>query len=203
MDREAKSNQEKEQRILDAAQKLFARYGPKKTSIDEIAQNAGMGKGTIYLYFRSKEDIFAGVVRRFGEGMMLTVRAAVGSQTTAEAQLHNLILARLRYVDETIKQDAIPREVLLEFQDSVNSTALAPVIRVFAEQQIRLLRDIIETGMREENFETVDPDVTALAIYAVLESAGKPWACDGLTMTLESKVQTLVDLFLRGLLKRP
>jgi len=43
--------------ILEAAEGLFERYGYRKTTVDEIAQAAGLGKGTIYLYFKSKEDL--------------------------------------------------------------------------------------------------------------------------------------------------
>jgi AcrR family transcriptional regulator len=57
-------NEEKRVRILDAAQSLFLRYGIKRTSIDDVASEAGIAKGTVYLYFESKSALFAALGRR-------------------------------------------------------------------------------------------------------------------------------------------
>ena len=59
--------QDKERRILETAEKLFARYGLRKTTVEEIAAAADVGKGTVYLFFSSKEELFATVVRREAE----------------------------------------------------------------------------------------------------------------------------------------
>ena len=50
--------QERREMILEAAKKRFQRFGYSKTTMDEIAIDAGISKGTIYLYFENKEDIF-------------------------------------------------------------------------------------------------------------------------------------------------
>src|SRR5580692_11026068 len=54
----------KRDRILDAAQSLFVRYGVKRTSIDEVAREAGVAKGTVYLSFKSKAELFAAIADR-------------------------------------------------------------------------------------------------------------------------------------------
>lgn len=54
----------KRDRILDAAQRLFVRYGVKRTSIDDVAQEAGIAKGTVYLSFKSKAELFAAIADR-------------------------------------------------------------------------------------------------------------------------------------------
>ena len=59
-------NADKRQEILDAAIKLFSERGFEKTTVDEIAARANVGKGTIYLYFENKEQIFFAVIK---EGM--------------------------------------------------------------------------------------------------------------------------------------
>ena len=55
---------EKEELILDAANKVFLRYGYQKTAMEDIAKEAMIGKGTIYYYFNSKEDIFVALLRK-------------------------------------------------------------------------------------------------------------------------------------------
>ena len=51
-------------RILEAGKELFARYGAGKTTMDEVARAAGIGKGTVYLFFPSKEDLLFELIRR-------------------------------------------------------------------------------------------------------------------------------------------
>src|ERR1700719_3973000 len=55
---------DKRDRILDAAQKLFVRYGVKRTSIDDVAREAGIAKGTVYLSFKTKAELFAAIADR-------------------------------------------------------------------------------------------------------------------------------------------
>jgi AcrR family transcriptional regulator len=55
---------DKRDRILDAAQELFVRYGVKRTSIDDVAREAGIAKGTVYLSFESKAELFAAIADR-------------------------------------------------------------------------------------------------------------------------------------------
>ena len=57
-------NTNKQERILDAAQRLFVRYGVKRTSVDDIVREAGIAKGTLYLYYDSKNALFAAVAAR-------------------------------------------------------------------------------------------------------------------------------------------
>ncbi|HEX5414643.1 MAG TPA: helix-turn-helix domain-containing protein, partial [Chloroflexota bacterium] len=55
---------ERARRILDAAAELILRWGYDKTTIDDIARQAGVAKGTIYLHWKTREDLFAALVRR-------------------------------------------------------------------------------------------------------------------------------------------
>ncbi len=57
-------NEAREQRILDAAASLFVHYGYDKTTVDDIAREAGVSKGAIYLHFKSKDDLFEGLLLR-------------------------------------------------------------------------------------------------------------------------------------------
>jgi AcrR family transcriptional regulator len=77
----------KTQRILDAATSRFARFGFKKTSIDEIAKDAGVGKGTVYLVAQSKEDLFYQAVHRELRGWVAEVSPVVDPRVPADQLL--------------------------------------------------------------------------------------------------------------------
>src|SRR5664279_4084016 len=61
------ANPERERRILDAASELITHYGYDKTTVDEIAREAGISKGAIYLHFKSKDDLFEALLLRESE----------------------------------------------------------------------------------------------------------------------------------------
>ena len=73
--------QETRRAILDAARKRFLHYGFKKTTIDEIAADAGIGKGTVYLYFDSKRDLLLASLR---EGVMALHAEVAGQMAAAQ-----------------------------------------------------------------------------------------------------------------------
>ena len=83
-DKEYILNVEKAETILDAANKVFIRYGYHKTTMDDIAQEAMIGKGTIYYYFNSKEDIFIKILEKIKDEMSSTINEKIESANTFE-----------------------------------------------------------------------------------------------------------------------
>jgi len=59
-----KSMENRAELVTQAAQELFARYGYERTSIEDIAEHLGIGKGSIYLAFKTKEDIFLAILEK-------------------------------------------------------------------------------------------------------------------------------------------
>jgi AcrR family transcriptional regulator len=73
----AADSSEKRIRILDAALSLFLRYGVKRTSIDDVAREAGIAKGTVYLYFDSKTALFAAIAARLCADTLAQARGII------------------------------------------------------------------------------------------------------------------------------
>ena len=83
--------------ILRAARELFARNGFYDTTLDDIARHAEFGKGTIYNYFPSKEDLFFTIIDEVLEGIQAIAEAAVGtSKGGAREKPYGLICSALR-----------------------------------------------------------------------------------------------------------
>ena len=75
---------DKRDAILEAARAMFSRLGFRKTSIDEVAQKAQVGKGTVYLAAESKEDLFYQVVEREMRSWQAEMSATIGQKRAAE-----------------------------------------------------------------------------------------------------------------------
>jgi AcrR family transcriptional regulator len=73
--------------ILAAAETLFLRYGVRRTSMDDIATEAGIAKGTVYLSFRSKEELFVALTERMTTRFLADARAAMAAESDCAGAL--------------------------------------------------------------------------------------------------------------------
>ena len=78
---------EKEQRILNAAQSVFFRYGYARTTMADVAETGGISRPTLYLVFPSKEELFSAVIYRMNTSTLQTIRKGLGDQKKLEEKL--------------------------------------------------------------------------------------------------------------------
>ena len=81
--------------ILDSARELFARFGYKKTTMEDIAQSLGKGKSSLYYYFKNKEEIFQAVVDWEGDILFSKLRQIVHSSDAADAKMRLYVQVRM------------------------------------------------------------------------------------------------------------
>ena len=126
-------NDDKQDRIISVANQMFAHFGIKKTTMDEIAKKARMGKSTLYYYFKSKEEIFAEVIRRDSVIFKLELNQAIAKGKTPQEKIINYVLARMKQLkalrnyystltEEYIEQYAFVDIVRKDFNDYEYST---------------------------------------------------------------------------------
>ncbi len=99
--------------IVDAAEARFAEFGYLKTTLNEIATEAGMSAANLYRFFENKLDIAAAVARRLLAQRETALREALQNETTAETQLQAYILTALRF-DRELLDNAPPLARMLE-----------------------------------------------------------------------------------------
>ncbi len=194
--------------IVAAALEVFAERGFAATNLDEVARRAGVTKGTIYLYFKSKEALFQAVVRETIIPNIARAEQDVAAfQGSAADLLSQMLHTYWRVMGET-KLSAIPKLVISE------ATSFPELARFYHTEVVsrayRLVAGVLERGIARGEFRRVDvsaatrlavaPIVLALvnkhSVYSCVPEAGKAFdACQYL--------ETHVDLFLRGLRKQP
>lgn len=190
---------DKDQRILDAAKILFSRYGLKKTSIEEIAQHAGLGKGTVYLYFKSKDEIFSVLASRLTQEYNDALDQALAVPATPTEKLKTFIAIRVGYWDKTFREYGATAESILEAEAS---SVVDDLRKQYMSGHIRVISSILEEGLEKGEFSFDNSQFTALALYHVLESLTRPWQVEVADMGPEEKIDACISLLLNGLLKR-
>jgi AcrR family transcriptional regulator len=177
--------------IIDAAEARFAEYGYTKTTLNEVAAEAGMSAANLYRFFANKLDIAAGVARRLLTRREAALAAAVAGESSAATQLQAYILAALRF-DQAV-QDSAPHlarmlEKLLEerkelaalhrkarqellarlIQAGMDSAELIPGDAQQIAQTLRAAFILFETPMLHRQYPQAEIERLALQVVTVL-----------------------------------
>ena len=136
---------DKRQRILEAARKRFRYYGVRKTTMQEIARDAGVAVGTLYLYFKDKDDLLVAGTEEYVTRHSRQAEAILASDASAADKLRRYVLDRFRASRATRAGDRpaaeLQREVL-----RVRPERRLEEGRMMAEYFVRILRLGMETG---------------------------------------------------------
>jgi AcrR family transcriptional regulator len=189
------------QEILSAALAVFAERGYAATRLDDVARRAGVTKGTLYLYFPNKEELFKAVIR--GTLVPELTRITAAAAGAAPVSIDHLIADFERLADSPI--GVIPKLVLGE------ATNFPEITRFYLDEVVarglKAIRAMLRRGIDAGTFRAVDPEYTAYCVVAPLllgllwkHSLG-PVANDPLDITVLCRTHR--DLLLNGLRPRP
>src|SRR5438105_5414276 len=89
--------------ILDATDRLLKRYGYKKMTIDGLAHEVGIGKGSVYLHFSSKEEIALSHIDRIIERLKASLRSIAEKQSGTEARLREMLIERVLFRFDSVQ----------------------------------------------------------------------------------------------------
>lgn len=185
-------------RILDATARLLARYGYSKTTIDDVAREADIGKGTVYLHFASKEAIVLSLVDRAVREVLDELRTIAADDASASDRMRRMLATRVLGRVLRFSSYATSLHDLL--------AALRPALLVQRKQHLRdeaaVFRAVIEDGIRLREFRTEDPDGTANAFLTATNSLLPYYLSSrelGSSGALERRIAAVAALLLAGL----
>lgn len=156
-----RSGKETKQKILDAARRVFARHGYAGSNIREIARDAGISVGGVYLYFRNKEELYLSLLKDHVRQQMDGTEEIVRSSGTPQEALSGFIDFHLSYALRH-------REMILSHLRERGFDYAMTVKKKFLAHQADLLTHIIREGIKTNTFRRCDPDETAHIIMGFL-----------------------------------
>lgn len=186
---------------MDATERLLARYGYRKMTVEDIAREVGVGKGTIYLHFPSKEEVVLSHVDRIVERVKERLRAIAVSNVTALVRLRSMLLIRVLFRFDSIQQYT---QNLNDLLSALRPGLLARRARYY-DEEAQIFADVLNEGRDAGEFEFGDTLSTA---YALLHATNSllPYSLStselGEREEVEEKTAAIVDLLLHGL-QRP
>jgi len=187
--------------ILDATDRLLARFGYRKMTVEDIAAEAGIGKGTIYLHFNSKEEVVLSHIDRIVDRLNDRLREIAVSDVATEERLRQMLLTRVLFRFDSIQH----------YTQSLNDllAALRPGLlkrrAQYFDAEAQIFAEVLTAGRKSGELSFNDEYTTA---HALLQATNGllPYSLSttelGERKEVEQRTADVANLMLSGLLSR-
>jgi len=193
--RDTRAN-DKRARILDAAVKVFAERGFHSATVAGIARAAGVADGTIYLYFKGKDDL---LLRLFDESMtalLAQAREALSRERTAPGKLRRFIQLHLAAVERSPDLASV---LIVELRQSAQFLKAADRQKLAA--YVDVIAEIVRQGQESGEIDRgISPATVKRAVFGALDELALGWLLGGRRVTLKKTAAEVAEWFVRGLL---
>jgi AcrR family transcriptional regulator len=186
--------------LLDATDRLLAERGYQKMTIDDLAREVGIGKGSVYLHFSSKEEIALSHVDRIVERVKDRLKIIAGKDISQKDKLREMLCVRVLFRFDSVQHYT---QSLNDLLSSLRPKLLARRENYFAEESA-VFAEVIERGQANGEFE--DGDSVGIAdTFLLATNSLLPFSLTteelGARENIEAKTARLADLLIKGILK--
>ncbi len=189
--------QETRDQIVEAAREVFAKYGYRKATIEDISSAVYKAKSSVYHYFKGKDDIFKAVVEKEASHLLHAMRDAVDREQDPVTKFRTLFKFMIMEMAEKHNYyHFLKDEWFLIFNFTID------VRKTFENLIISMFVSIFNEGNRQGIFDINDPETDAKAMQISLSGFITPWGNFGGGDIIDM-VDPFLDIILNGLIKRP
>ena len=181
--------------ILEAARKVFAKNGFSGTSVEAIAQEAGIAKGTLYLYYNSKQEIYWASLKNGLVALCSELRQQVEAAVTVEDKIRAYVKTKLFFFDQN-------KEFFKIYHAEFGNSIASPVPTGFFElllEQLQMLKDILHEGSAQKKIREVALEPTAFAIFDVTRGAITQRLLGYSQLCIQEEIDFLCDFIWKGI----
>ena len=185
------------QKIIEAAEQRLWHYGFKKTTIDEIASDAGVGKGTVYLYFEGKEDIALAIMAQFKERSLQEIEEI--SRTPDKnpiEKLREMLQRPILMSNQRCQESPATLELIVAIKPHIQAR-----MKPYAEKEYGLLAAVLDEGNQQGIFDVPDTLQAARTLKTMCLGFLPPYPCATTPHDIAAEISAIVDLTVRGLRK--
>jgi AcrR family transcriptional regulator len=183
--------------ILKAARTVFARHGFEGATMDSVAEACNIAKGTLYLYFASKREIYLGVLKEDLELLRAATRNAIAAATGAAGKIRAFIATRFEFCCQHRDFFRIYNSDIAAIFITAQPTQKD--LKEFYLEQAALLADIVAEGVRSGELRAVLPQATAFAIYDITRASIARRVLGVGDETAQPDADAIIDLIWKGI----
>jgi AcrR family transcriptional regulator len=190
---------ERKTQILNAAEEVFTKKGFDEARMDDIAEGTGLSKGTLYLYFKSKDDLIISILDRIFQREFRQLENMKQGEGTASEAIWALTDTVTRDIVGLLRLIPIIYGFLaMAFRNKYVQHAL----KEYVERYLNILIPIIQRGIDSGEFRPVDAREVAIAVGAIMEGTLLLWAYDKSVIDPERHIRSGIKLLLEGVQTR-
>ena len=188
--------------ILDATDRLLARFGYRKMTVEDIAVEAGIGKGTIYLHFASKEEVVLSHVDRIVDRLKQQHLAVIArSENTAPERIRQMLLARVLFRFDSIQHYT---QSLNDLLAALRPGLLARRAKYF-EEEAQIFAEVLAEGRASGELQLEDEFAAGRGLLEATNGL-LPYSLStselGEREEVKRRTSAIADLLLHGLLPK-
>jgi len=189
-------NSEKKPQIIDAAIKVFAQKGFYNSKVADVAREAGIADGTIYLYFKNKDDLLISLFETKVEELLDTFKKALLAFNSAKDKLNEFIRLYFQLMEE---QPDLAEVLQVELRQS------SKFIKDYHPQKffdfLNIIGDIIKEGQQNGEFDsTLSVNITKLAIFGSIDELARQWILSfEHKFDLKQTAKKVASIFIKGM----
>lgn len=187
---------DRRKQILEAATNSFSLFGYKATTMDQVAKLANVGKGTIYTFFKNKEELFDEIVSSLLNEMKREAEEVLDPQASFSENVHHALIRLLEFRKEhqlTIK--------LHQEAGEIGTPAVAEVINRMEKEVVDFVSQQIEKAIQSEAIKPCDPEMTAFVMMKLYISLIFDWERNHAPLN-KDEIANLFELYLISGLSR-
>lgn len=184
--------------ILDATDRLLSRNGYKKMTIDDLAAEVGIGKGSVYLHFTSKEEIALSHIDRIIDRLKMRLDEIASKKSSCDRRLKEMLIERVMFRFNAVQHYT---QSLNDLFSKIRQQLLQRRRRHF-EEESRIFARLVKEGVESGAFAKVNVNDTARSLLLATNSL-LPYSLStqelGERREIEKRVTALADLLVRGM----
>jgi AcrR family transcriptional regulator len=191
------SAEERRRQIMQAALVCFARKGYHKTTMDDIVAECGLSKGTLYWYFKNKDNLFISLIKSYFFDVRQGTDAILEQHPTASGKLRGMTQAFVEFFRAGGEYFSVLFEFWLQsaLRDELNQFMSAAL-----SQYRQIVASVITEGIQSGEFKAVNADQVALAAMAAFDGLSFYAMLIPDEVDLERTCQVFIETLLNGLM---
>lgn len=188
--------QQKHDSILDAARSVFSRDGYSESSVEDVAAEAGIAKGTVYLYFKSKEDLYLAAVLRDFRALSNYARAEMDRAPRLKEKVEAFLRVRLEY---GLAHRDFLRIYLTEHSKMCDNTPIGKQMRRLQRDNMRHVAGIVEEAVRRGEIRRVPSSALAAKLFDIARGLVERQLLGWKEFQVKDEIAFATDLLWRGI----
>jgi TetR/AcrR family transcriptional regulator, fatty acid metabolism regulator protein len=182
------------ERILEAAEKLFAEKGFHETAMDEIVRASKVSKGGVYFHFPSKEELFFALLDKLADALQREVQREIARRRGAVAKIQGALEVVLR----TLTSQRHLAQIILRQGHGLGPSFERKRLEIYS-RFARLIKENLDEALAEGSIPPINTEITAYAWLGAINELVLRWVYTGQPDPLTQTLPTLQELFLRGI----